>query len=205
VSLKAQQDRIRAWAQQNGREIMGECHDNGISGKNLKDRPGARDAITLACENHAALVVYSLSRLARSTKDAIEIGERLAKAGSDLVSLSEQIDTTTAAGKMIFRLLAVLAEFERDLVGERTRTALQHMRANGKVVGTLPYGFQRNGDSLIDNPAEQKVLTMMLMYAEAGRKPDQIAAELTAAKVWNREGKPWHPRSIRRILASQDT
>jgi DNA invertase Pin-like site-specific DNA recombinase len=74
------------------------------------------------------LVFYSLSRLARSTKDAIAISERLSRAGADLVSLSEKIDTTSAAGKMIFRLLAVLAEFERDLISERTKAALSVKR-----------------------------------------------------------------------------
>jgi DNA invertase Pin-like site-specific DNA recombinase len=68
--------------------------------------------LAAACERKAALIVYSLSRLARSTKDAIAISERLAKNGADLVSLSERIDTTTAAGKIVFRMLAVLAEFE---------------------------------------------------------------------------------------------
>lgn len=69
-----------------------------------------------------------MSRLARSTRDAITTSERLDKAGAALVSLSEKIDTTTAAGKMVFRMLAVLAEFERDQISERTTTAMQHKK-----------------------------------------------------------------------------
>lgn len=80
------------------------------------------------------LVVYSLSRLARSTTDAIAISERLAKSGADLVSLSEWIDTTSASGKMVFRMLAVLAESERDLVSERTKTAMAHLRRKKNVL-----------------------------------------------------------------------
>lgn len=53
---------------------------------------------------------------------------RLAKNGADLVSLSGRIDTTTAAGKMVFRMLTVLCEFERDQVAERTKCALSHLR-----------------------------------------------------------------------------
>lgn len=56
------------------------------------------------------------------------ISERIEKSGADLVSLSERIDTTTAAGKMVFRMLAVLSEFEVDLVAERTKGALGHLR-----------------------------------------------------------------------------
>ncbi len=62
------------------------------------------------------------------------LAEKLDKAGADLVSLSERIDTTTAAGKMVFRMLAVLNEFERDQISERTSAILQH-----KKKFTLPF------------------------------------------------------------------
>lgn len=93
-------------------------------------------------------MVYSLSRLARSTKDAIAIAERLDKAGADLVSLSEKIDTTTAAGKMVFRMLAVLAEFERDLVSERTTAALAHKAGKGERIGEVPFGWTLAADGV---------------------------------------------------------
>src|SRR6185295_927090 len=106
------------------------------------NRPALQAALEAACRGKAALVVYSLSRLARSTRDAIGMSERLHKAGADLVSLSERIDTTTAAGKMVFRMLAVLAEFERDQIAERTKGALSHMRNQGKrISGKIPYGY----------------------------------------------------------------
>jgi site-specific DNA recombinase len=72
-------------------------------------------ALSEACKHKAALIVYSLSCLPRSTRDAIIISKRLSKSGADLVSLSERIDTTTVAGKIVFRRLGVLAEFEREL------------------------------------------------------------------------------------------
>ena len=73
-------------------------------------------------------VVYSLSRLARSTRDTIEIADRLDRDGADSSSLSERIDTTTAAGKMAFRMMAVLAEFEtRPRLGADL-SALAHKR-----------------------------------------------------------------------------
>ena len=91
-----------------------------------------QSAIEEACKTKSALVVYSLSRLARSTKDTIAIGEQLDKAGADLVSLSEKIDTTSAAGKMIFRMLAVMADFEKDQISERTKMATRQRRSTMK-------------------------------------------------------------------------
>ncbi len=144
VSLATQQARILAWCEANGYSLV-ELHvDAGLSGCRSDNRPGLQAALSVACRERAALIVYSLSRLARSTKDAISISDRLAKSGADLVSLSERLDTTSAAGKMIFRMLAVLAEFERDQVAERTgHWATFGAKANGSAVAfrldtTLP-------------------------------------------------------------------
>ena len=127
VSLAAQRKKIEAWCDLNDHELLALEEDAGISGASADRRPGLQAALDAACRNKATLVVYSLSRLARSTMDALLIAERLEKAGADLVSLSERIDTTSAAGKMVFRMLAVLAEFERDQLAERTKTAMQHL------------------------------------------------------------------------------
>src|SRR5438067_13834535 len=107
ISLEAQQARIRAWCEGNGYALSHVHVDAGLSGSRADNRPALRAALNEACRTKATLVVYSLSRLARSTKDAIAISDCLAKSGADLVSLSERVDTTSAAGKMIFRMLAV--------------------------------------------------------------------------------------------------
>src|SRR5436309_1985823 len=77
VSLEAQQAKIRAWCEVNSFELVGLQVDAGLSGCRSDNRPGLQEALSMACKQSAALVVYSLSRLARSTKDAILISERL--------------------------------------------------------------------------------------------------------------------------------
>ena len=149
VSLAAQRNKVEAWSELNDHELLAVEEDAGISGATADKRPGLQAALDAACRKRATLVVYSLSRLARSTMDALLIAERLEKAGADLVSLSEKIDTTTAAGKMVFRMLAVLAEFERDQLAERTRAAMQHLRGQGRRISRhLPYGFAPSYTSL---------------------------------------------------------
>ena len=111
--------------------------DAGLSGKLSDDRPKVRAAHDAACQPAGVLVVYALSRLARSPRDTIAIADRLGRTGADLVSHSERLDTTTSSGTMLFRLLAVLAEFERALVGERTRLASAHKRARGERWGQV--------------------------------------------------------------------
>ena len=70
------------------------------------------------------------------------IGNSLAKSEAELVSLSERIDTTSASAKMVFRMLAVLAELERDQVSGRTRVAMRHLRARGRRYSRfVPFGW----------------------------------------------------------------
>ena len=115
----------------------------------------SRRPLSQVCRERGALVVYSLSRLARSTKDAILMAERLEKAGADLVSLSEAIDTTSAAGRLFFRLMAAMAEFERDVIAERTRTALAYKRSRGERVSRYaPFGYLLKAGELVPSRAE---------------------------------------------------
>ena len=190
VSLDAQRERIRAWCAANEYEWVGVYTDAGVSGKRADNRPGLQSALDKACKSGAALVVYSLSRLARSTKDAITIADRLDKAGADLVSLTERIDTTTAAGKMVFRMLAVLAEFERDLVSERTIAALAHKARRGERVGEIPFGWKLDdqGVTLLAVESEQTTIREISDLRRAGRSYRFIADHLTRGGVRTKKG-----------------
>jgi DNA invertase Pin-like site-specific DNA recombinase len=202
VSLDAQRERAAAWAAANGYVLADVFTDAGLSGGRADNRPALQAALDAVCKAHGALVVYSLSRLARSTKDAILISERLDRAGADLVSLSEKIDTTSAAGKMVFRMLAVLAEFERDLVAERTSAALQHKRHVGERVGAIPYGFRlaADGRRLLADEAEQPGLAMIAELRTAGAGCRRIARALNEAGVPTKKGAPWAVGSVQSII-----
>jgi len=203
VSLAAQEARIKAWCEYHGHEFQEPLYqDAGISGHKADNRPQLQRALAEVCRVRGRiLVVYSLSRLARSTMDTINIADRLAKAGADLASLTEQIDTTTASGKMLFRLLAVLAEFERDLVSERTCSALQHLRANGhKYCAHDPYGWEAHGNMFVAVPAEQEAIRKMREMHGQGFAFGRVAAWLTEHDVPTKRGGVWRSGTIIRIL-----
>jgi len=201
VSLEAQRARIAAWCQANEIELAGIFADEGISGKKATNRPGLQNALTSVCKGRGILVTYSLSRLARSTRDALDIAERLDKAGADLVSLTEKIDTTSAAGKMVFRMLAVLGEFERDLVSERTRAAMAHKKAKGERVGQVPYGFHvvADGVTLEKDEAEQATLADLRALRALGRTWQEIADELNARGIPTKQGRLWTLQTARKV------
>ena len=102
-------------------------------------------------------------------------------------SLSERIDTTTAAGKMVFRMLAVLAEFERDQVAERTKVVSAHLRNQGKrISGKIPYGYDlaEDGETLVSNPTEQCGLQLIQRLRAKGLGRRRIAAH-SIEEAWH--------------------
>ena len=99
-----------------------------------KERPELTKMIDRMTENDT-VVVESLSRLGRSTKDLIELTELFEQKGVHLVSLTESIDTSTPTGKLLFTLMSAIAQFERDTIAERTREGLRSARARGRRGG----------------------------------------------------------------------
>lgn len=99
-----------------------------------KDRPELSKLLDRISEGDT-VVIESLSRLGGSTKDLIELTELFEQKGVHLVSLKEQIDTSTSTGKLLFTLMSAIAQFERDVIADRTREGLQSARARGRKGG----------------------------------------------------------------------
>jgi DNA invertase Pin-like site-specific DNA recombinase len=202
ISLDAQKAKIEAWCVTNDAELVDVYLDAGISGGKTTNRPGLKAALDAVCKNKGSvLVIYSLSRMARSTKDTIIISERLQKAGANLASLSERIDTTSAAGKMVFRMLAVFAEFEKDLASERTKLAAAYKRSKGEAWAITPYGQAKDTrGKLVDDQAEQAAVATVLALRAEGKSIRAIVEEMNSNSVPRRDGGRWHVTSVQRLL-----
>ncbi len=207
VSLAAQEEKIRAWAALNDYSLVGREVDAGISGGRADNRPALQRALDHVKASKAALVVYSLSRLARSTMDAIAISRALEKAGADLVSLTERIDTTSASGKMVFRMMAVLAEFERDQISERTRLGMAHLKRQGRRVGKVPFGSNLSVDGkwLEPNRAERGAVELIKSLRRDGLSLRQIAKSLDERGIRPKTAQRWHSQVLHRILSRIET
>lgn len=101
------------------------------------DRPVLKEMLGFAREGDA-VVIWKLDRLFRSTKDMLALSEGLGAGGVGLVSLTDSIDTTTPQGRLFFTVMSAMAQFERDLVVERTRAGLEAARARGRKGGRPP-------------------------------------------------------------------
>jgi DNA invertase Pin-like site-specific DNA recombinase len=126
---------LREYSQRRGWEITQEYVDIGISGTKEK-RPRLDKLLADAHRRHFdVVVVWRFDRFARSVSHLLRALENFRALGIEFVSLSEQIDTSTPTGKMIFTVLGAVAELERSLIVERVRAGLRNARAKGKKLG----------------------------------------------------------------------
>lgn len=124
-------DLQRAALEQTGCDAI--CEDVGISGA-ARERPGLTDALDRLQEGDV-LTVWKLDRLGRSVPHLVALLDDLGKRGIGFRSLTEAIDTTTAGGRLLFNMMAALAEFERETISERTRAGLNAARRRGRKLG----------------------------------------------------------------------
>jgi len=202
-SVETQLERCRDYCRLHDLEIIGEYADRNMSGKRADNRPGFQEAMEMACKKKAVLVVYSLSRFARSTKDAILSVEKLSKANADLASLHEDINTASAMGRFVFRLMSALAELEREQIAERTSDAMRRHQSTGRNMSgdKTPYGWKRNPSNralMIEDDHEQAIIQDIIQLHNEGKGPREIT-RIIEAKTDCRGGK-WYHTTVMRII-----
>jgi site-specific DNA recombinase len=118
--------------------------------------------------------------------------------------VSESLDTTSACGRLVLNLLTTVAQWEREAISERTATALAHKRATGRVYGSVPFGYRREGDALVLDSAQQTALAEMVRLDANGASFRDIARHLEQSGIaTTRGGSRWHASSVRSVLRSQ--
>ncbi|MGR9374922.1 recombinase family protein [Rhizobium leguminosarum] len=110
--------------------------DHGLSGADFQ-RPGLRKALRQV-KRGDMLVVWRLDRLGRSLVDLIQTVNGLSRRGCDFRSLTESIDTSSSGGRLVFHMMAAMAEFERAIISERTKAGIEAARARGARIGRRP-------------------------------------------------------------------
>lgn len=189
AGLAAQESALRLAAAQRGWTVAAVCTDAGSTGKNMK-RPGLAEALRLVESGEAdVLAVAKLDRLSRSVADFAAIMARSVRNGWALVALDLGVDTTTSGGRLIANIMAALAEWEREVIGERTRDALAEKRAAGVTLGRPPA------------PLDAAVVQRILDERAQGRSLPVIANRLNDDEIPTaRGGLRWYPSTVRDVL-----
>jgi len=214
-SIEAQFDFCRQWCKQNNVEIVAEFADRALSGGD-EERPELWAAIE-ALERSYVLIVYRLDRLARSVYLSDIIERAIQRKKATLISISgEGTWGFTDEDWLVRKILQTLAEYERKVIGARTKAAMLRHQANGRLMGSIPrYGFMLDPEDskrIVKNPYERIVINQIKRLHNKGLSLRQIAAELTNLTYKPRKvlrmfkGKPvfvkgkWCPQTIHVVL-----
>ena len=150
------------------------------------------------------VIVAKLDRLTRSVRDLGELLERFERRNVSLVSVAESLDTGTAAGRLVLNVMASVSQWEREVIGERTREALAHKKAQGQRIGTVPFGYALGDDgrTLVQRPEEQATVILLREYRAAGFSLRAIATELNRRGLRTRSGVAWRHEYVRNLLVA---
>jgi DNA invertase Pin-like site-specific DNA recombinase len=190
AGLEAQRAAIEMEASRRGWRLVSIHEDAGASGKSMDGRPGLQHALAAVEGDEASgLVVAKLDRLSRSLLDFAALMERARRNHWSLVALDLGVDTSTPAGEMMAAVLATFAQFERRIIGQRTKDALAIKRAQGVQLGR-PRAISTD-----------TVERIRLLRAE-GLTLAGVAQKLNREAVPTPTGEGrWHPAGISRALA----
>jgi site-specific DNA recombinase len=206
VSLEAQRAKVHAYAELYDLELVAIEIDAGESAKSL-DRPALQRALAMLKTGKAdALLVVKLDRLTRSVRDLADLVDCYFSKRAALLSVSEQIDTRSAAGRLVLNVLSSVGQWEREAIGERTAVAMRHLADEGRYTGgAAPYGWMLadDGTSLVAVQAEQVVIAKARELRAAGASLRAVAATLAECGMLARSGRALDPKSVANMLADK--
>ena len=203
VSLDNQRKRIEAFCVAKDWALNRIYADEGVSGGSLK-RDGVQELIS-DCRKGVfdVVVIYKLDRLTRSVKDLGTLIELFDKSGVAFSSVNDNFDTTTANGKLVLNILGSVAQWERDIIAERTKDALAHKRDNLEVYSPLPLGYDADEDGrLIENGKELAIVKKISSLRKMGLSYQKIADRLNKSGVPTKKGAMWHRVTVSKIVNS---
>lgn len=192
VSLDVQERTLRQAGEMYGFTESELVKEEGRSGKSVSGRPKLIDALKRLDNKEAdALIVTRIDRLARSTKDFLDIVDRANKNGWRLILLDLNLDTSTYQGRFVVTIMSALAEMERGIIAERAKDIHKDRRERGVVWGVDIGPKQVVSPILLD---KIKVLRGM------GYSYKHIADQLNRDGIQTPRGKSWYPSSIKNIV-----
>tara|TARA_R100001086_G_scaffold20849_2_gene10098 strand:- start:85 stop:789 length:705 start_codon:yes stop_codon:yes gene_type:complete len=209
VSLAAQEAKVRAYASLYDLTLVDVIVDRGQSAKSL-DRPGLQEALARLDSGDASnLLVVKLDRLTRSVKDLGTLLDRYftRDGGPGLMVVAEQVDTRSAAGRLVLNVLMSVAQWEREAIGERTSSAMAHMKARGEYTGgRVPYGWNvgPDGSTLVAVQDEQATIRMAQDLRSNGLSLRKVGAALVESGHRPRSGAAkWSASSVAKVLEAR--
>ena len=174
-SLAAQEDSLQNYAKALGYKVFKIYKDEGKSAKDLK-RPEMIQMLEDAeKKKFSAIFIYKLDRFSRSLKDLILTIDKLKELGIDFVSLQDKIETTSASGKLMFHIISAFAEFERNMIGDRTKFGMKQKAKEGGAITKPPRGYKIVNKLLIPSDKAEEINQIYKEFEENDISLTQLA------------------------------
>ena len=211
TSINEQVRRCEQYAELHDYHVVKVYRDEGFSGTNI-DRPGYQQMME-ELDEWDVVIGYKMDRFHRNVRNAGDWADLLQKREKDFVFMDLQVDTRTAMGMFVFRIMIAFAEMEADVIKERTRAGLAGKKHDGKFVGRPPYGYQslfavtgekRDKGQLTIIEHEAVVVRQLFEWFEMGLNFSQVSREANKNNLPTRqEGKKWSSTTVNNVLTKK--
>ena len=201
-SLRTQEKQLRDYCGYHKVDIHELYTDAGLSGAHTENRPAFQRMMRDAAEGKFNVVIVAkIDRISRNLADLLELIHTLESIGVDFVSISQQFDTSVPMGRLTLNILGSFAQFERDIIAERTReNLLERAKRGERTGGVIPYGYKVVEEKFVIEADEaQHVRRMFREYARL-RSFRAVGVLLNAAGARTRYKKAWSARGVKRTL-----
>ena len=208
-SIRGQAEKLKAYAMLKEWDIYNIYTDEGISGKNIVDRPAINrliEDIKIGKVNN--VLVFKVDRLTRSTKNLIELVDLFEESDCVFNSLTESIDTDTPSGRMFLKIIGIFAEFERENLASRLKLGFERKVKEGYTLArkSISYGYTRKkGEKLqeVNHEEARIVKEIFSMYLDDNMPMNRIATTLKKRGIKTKHGtQMWKVATIKRILTN---
>ncbi len=205
-SINAQKEKLTKYLEANGWELYNIYIDDGISGKNLKDRPQIKSMLEeIKKKNINNVLVYKLDRLTRSLSDLMDLMKLFDLYDCSLNSQTEKLDTSNAVGRMFLKIIGTFAEFERENLSERVSFGYEQKTREGgytNVNGVYGYDYIVGEGKLAVRPLEAQIVRDVYDKFLNGKAMITIAKEFNESNVPTKRGGSWSQSTIKSILTN---
>lgn len=201
-SLSMQKEKIEQFCNLYEYKLLTTISDEGISAKSI-NRPGITKLISMMDKGQIdGVIIYKLDRLTRSLTDWQYLIDNYFGDGKgyQLLSVTDKIDTTTATGRLCLNVLMSVSQWEREIIGERTKSALIHKKSKGEKIGHPKFGTVIEGKFTAIDDTELKTIHTIKQMRLDGFKLQQIADYLNENSIPTKRGKTWYPRTVKNVL-----